>query len=122
MDTLLINLFGLAAIVLTVWWFWLAPKRNKKEVVSADERLEILVKDGVYEPDRIRISAGKKTVLHFRRDDASPCAEWVLFPDLEVSSQLAVDQTTDVTIPAADAGQYPFHCQMQMYRGTLVVE
>ncbi|WP_370463935.1 cupredoxin domain-containing protein [Microbulbifer sp. ALW1] len=32
-----------------------------------------------------------------------------------------VDQITEVTIPAADAGEYPFHCQMQMYRGTLIV-
>lgn len=122
MASLLINLLGLAAIALTVWWFWLAPQGNKQQAVGADEKLEILVKDGVYEPDRIRIAAGEEVVLHFRREDASPCAEWVLFPDLEVSAQLGVDQITEVTIPAADAGEYPFHCQMQMYRGTLVVE
>lgn len=122
MQAILINLSGLAAVALTIWWFWLAPKGRKQQATSADEKLEILVKDGVYEPDRIRIPAGKATALHFRREDASPCAEWVLFPDLEVSSQLAVDQVTEVTIPAADAGEYSFHCQMQMYRGTLVVE
>ncbi|WP_299596929.1 cupredoxin domain-containing protein [uncultured Microbulbifer sp.] len=122
MESLLINLSGLAAIALTLWWFWLAPKRNTLQAVGADEKLEILVKDGVYEPDRICVPAGTETVLHFRREDASPCAEWVLFPDLEVSAQLAVDQVTDVTLPAADAGEYPFHCQMQMYRGALVVE
>lgn len=122
METLLINLSGLAVIALTIWWFWLASKGNRPQAASADEKLEILVKDGVYEPARIRIPAGKETALHFRREDASPCAEWVLFPDLEVSSQLAVDQATEVTIPAAEVGEYPFHCQMQMYRGTLVVE
>ncbi|MCK7598538.1 cupredoxin domain-containing protein [Microbulbifer sp. CAU 1566] len=122
MTSLLINLSGLAAIALTVWWFWLAAKGNKQQSVSVDEKLEIQVKDGVYEPDRIRVSAGEETVLHFRREDASPCAEWVLFPDLEVSAQLGVDQITEVTIPAADAGEYLFHCQMQMYRGTLIVE
>lgn len=122
MEGLLINLSGLAAVALTIWWFWLAPKGNKQQAANADEKLEILVKDGVYEPDRIRIPAGKATALHFRREDASPCAEWVLFPDLEVSSQLSVDQVTEVTIPATEAGEYPFHCQMQMYRGTLVVE
>ncbi|WP_078083821.1 cupredoxin domain-containing protein [Microbulbifer mangrovi] len=119
---LLVNIIGLLLIAAIVWWFWLAAKGNKQQSVSADEKLEILVNDGVYEPDRIRVSAGEETVLHFRREDASPCAEWVLFPDLEVSAQLALDQITEVTIPAADAGEYPFHCQMQMYRGTLVVE
>jgi len=122
MQSLLINLTGLAAIALTVWWFWLTSKGKSTQAVGVDETLEILVKDGVYEPDRIRIEAGKETALHFRREDASPCAEWVLFPDLEVSAQLAVDQVTEVAIPATEAGEYPFHCQMQMYRGTLVVE
>ncbi|WGL18468.1 cupredoxin domain-containing protein [Microbulbifer bruguierae] len=122
MESLLINLLGVAAIALTVWWFWLAPKAKKQQAVGVEETLEILVKDGVYEPDRIRLPAGQETVLHFRREDASPCAEWVLFPDLEVSAQLAVDQITAVTIPAAEKGEYPFHCQMQMYRGLLVIE
>ena len=122
MESLLINLAGLLAIALTLWWFWLAPKGNRQQAVGVDEKLQILVKDGVYEPDRIRIAAGEKTALHFRREDASPCAEWVLFPDLEVSAQLAVDKITEVTVPATDAGEYPFHCQMQMYRGTLIVE
>jgi len=27
-----------------------------------------------------------------------------------------------VTIPPKKAGRYPFHCQMQMYRGTLVIK
>ncbi|MBB5212694.1 cupredoxin domain-containing protein [Microbulbifer hydrolyticus] len=122
MQALWINLAGLAAIVLTVWWFWLAPKGRKPQTVRVDEDLEIRVKDGVYEPERVHIPEGREAVLRFRREDASPCAEWVLFPDLEVSAQLAVDKITEVTIPATDAGEYPFHCQMQMYRGTLVVE
>jgi len=122
MQSLLINLLGIAAIALTVWWFWLVPKKHRSQAVGADEKLAIRVRDGVYDPERIRVPAATQTVLYFRREDASPCAEWVLFPDLEVSAQLAVDQITEVTIPAADAGEYPFHCQMQMYRGVLVVE
>ena len=122
MESVLINALGLIAIGFTLWWFWLAPRSGKAQAVGISEKLEILVKDGVYEPDRLRVTAGKETLLHFRRKDASPCAEWVLFPDLEVSAQLAVDKITEVKIPAAEVGEYPFHCQMQMYRGTLVVE
>ena len=122
MESVLINALGLAAIAFTLWWFWLAPKQQKSQIADVSEKLEILVRDGVYEPERVRVAAGKETLLHFRREDASPCSEWVLFPDLEVSAQLAVDKITEVKIPAADAGEYPFHCQMQMYRGILVVE
>jgi plastocyanin domain-containing protein len=91
-------------------------------VSVGDEQTEILVRDGVYEPDHIRLPAGEAATLYFRREDPSPCAEYVLFPDLEVSAQLAVDERTPVRLPPAEPGRYPFTCQMQMYRGTLTVE
>lgn len=122
MLTLTVNLIGLLLIAATLWWFWLGPKRRRAEAVSASEKLQILVKDGVYEPDRIRLPAGEPATLHFRREDPTPCAEWVLFPDLEVSAELVVHRDTAVKIPAAEPGEYPFTCQMQMYRGTLVIE
>lgn len=119
---ILINTIGLLLVAAILWWFWLGPKRHATEAVAAGEKLQIQVKDGIYEPDRIRLPAGQSATLHFRREDPTPCAEWVLFPDLEVSAQLAVHEDTAVTIPAVEPGEYPFHCQMQMYRGTLVVE
>ena len=122
MMSLLVNLGGLLLIAAIVWWFWLGPKQKAPAAVSATGQLEILVKDGVYEPDRIQLPAGEPATLYFRREDASPCAEYVLFPDLEVSAQLAVHERTPVALPAAERGEYPFTCQMQMYRGTLVVE
>lgn len=119
---ILFNLAGLALIAAIVWWFWLAPKWHQQAAVSGEKIQEIMVKDGIYDPDRIRLPAGHRHILRFHREDASPCAEWVLFPDLEVSAQLGVNQVTEVEIPAAKAGEYPFHCQMQMYRGTLVID
>lgn len=119
---LVVNLAGLLLIAAIVWWFWLGPRVQAAQAVSGAEKLEILVKDGVYEPERIRLPAGKAATLVFRREDPSPCAEYVLFPDLEVSAQLAVHHKTPVQIPATGPGEYPFTCQMQMYRGTLVVE
>ncbi|MFI2811489.1 MULTISPECIES: cupredoxin domain-containing protein [Microbulbifer] len=123
MMTLLVNVTGLVLIVAIVWWFWLAEAGRESEPVRAtDEEMEVLVKDGVYEPDHIRLPAGEPATLYFRREDPSPCAEYVLFPDLEVSAQLAVGERTPVRLPAAEPGKYPFTCQMQMYRGSLSIE
>nr|WP_255775281.1 cupredoxin domain-containing protein [Microbulbifer sediminum] len=120
---MLINISGLLLIAAIVWWFWLAQSgQDKASVNVGDEQTEILVRDGVYEPDHIRLPAGKPATLYFRREDPSPCAEYVLFPDLEVSAQLAVGERTQVQLPAAEPGKYPFTCQMQMYRGSLTVE
>lgn len=119
MLNLSINFAGLLLIAAIVWWFWLGPRAKKSPVVQGGETLEILVKDGVYQPARIQLPAGKGATLRFRREDAGPCAEYVLFPDLEVSAQLAVNRETVVEIPPGEPGEYPFTCQMQMYRGVL---
>ncbi|MFC6633103.1 cupredoxin domain-containing protein [Microbulbifer taiwanensis] len=118
--SLLINLLGLALIAGIVWWFWLAKRRPSVE--AAEPAALILVKDGVYEPERIHIAAGAETKLHFLREDPSPCAEYVVFADLDVSAQLAVGRETLVHLPPLAAGEYEFTCQMRMYRGRLVVE
>ncbi|WP_295803459.1 cupredoxin domain-containing protein [uncultured Microbulbifer sp.] len=120
MMTLAVNILGLLLIAAIVWWFWLAGRQISAAHFS--ESLEVMVKDGVYEPDTIEVPAGRPITLHFRREDPSPCAEYVVFPDLDISRQLAVHEATEVSLPALDTGKYPFTCQMKMYRGTLVVE
>lgn len=124
MLTMIVNVAGALLIAAIVWWFWIAGKKEKVGAANTVSRAEteILVKDGVYEPDRISLPAGSPATLKFRREDPSPCAEYVLFPDLEVSAQLAVNEVTEVRLPAAEPGKYPFTCQMQMYRGVLLVE
>ena len=114
----MINVAGLALIGLIVWWFWLYRPR---EVALAQAEV-VLVDNGTYQPARIRLPANRPASLAFLRRDASPCAELVLFPDLDISQTLALGQVTRIELPALAAGEYPFHCQMQMYRGTLLVE
>lgn len=115
----LINIAGLALIALIVWWFWLY---KPKEVEVGKEDLTIVVDAGTYQPSRIKIPADKPVTLQFIRKDASPCAEMVLFPDLDISDTLPLNKNKGIQLPALKAGVYPFHCQMQMYRGELSVE
>lgn len=114
----LVNVCGLLLIGLIVWWFWL----YKPRAVAADKAVVVLVDNGSYQPARIRIAADRATTLAFERRDPSPCADIVVFPDLDISQPLAVGQVTRIGLPAMAAGEYPFYCQMQMYRGLLIVE
>jgi plastocyanin domain-containing protein len=114
---LVLNLLGLGLIALIVWWFWL----YKPPVTTGAGNTEIVVENGVYSPARLQLTAEQPAVLHFLRKDKSPCAEMVVFPDLDISVELAVDKTIDVKLPPLSKGEYAFTCQMQMYRGTLVV-
>ena len=82
---MIINLLGLVLIAMIVWWFWLY-KPNK--TIVQDSEVLIEVRDGVYSPSSIQVSASQPVTLTFMRKDQSPCAETMLIPSLEISEQL----------------------------------
>jgi plastocyanin domain-containing protein len=116
---LIINLSGLVLIALIVWWFWLY-KPEKTALMTG--LIPITVENGVYHPAKIRVPAGEKITLSFLRQDSSPCSSIVRFENLELSEELPYNQPKEITLEALAPGSYPFSCQMQMYRGELVVE
>jgi len=118
-STLLVNAAVLALIGLVVWWFWLSKPRARQAVNDAVMR--ITVADGVYDPPRLSVSPGREVELEFLRRDPSPCAARVTFAGLDTSIELPVGTPVRVRLPALAPGEYAFTCDMQMYRGTLVV-
>ncbi len=114
-----INLAGIALILLIVWWFWIFKSPT---LVLQAHAIDVLVKDGVYRPSKIKIRANAATTIVFNRVDPLPCSETLLIPDLEINAMLTLNKKVVVEIPALLPGRYPFHCQMKMYVGELVVE
>ena len=86
------------------------------------ENVTIIVNNGIYQPSRIKVEAGKKTSLQFLRKDGSPCAATVLLPEFEISEELPLDVNKTIDLPSMPPGEYLFHCPMKMYSGTLIVE
>jgi plastocyanin domain-containing protein len=117
--TLIVNLVGLALIGLIVWWFWLSTPKAQRATTDV---IDVLVEGGVYTPARIQVPAGKAVKLRFLRKDPSPCAEKVLFDELGIAADLPVGTPIELIVTPKTAGEYAFTCQMQMYRGTLVVK
>ncbi|MDC0603045.1 cupredoxin domain-containing protein [Aliiglaciecola sp.] len=115
---IIINILGVALIAIIVWWFWLY-KPNKTVVINNEILIE--VKDGMYSPSSIQVSASQPVTLKFVRKDQSPCAETMLIPSLDISEQLKLNEVTQITLLDLSPGEYEFHCQMQMYRGVLKV-
>lgn len=115
---LLVNLIAVILFVFIIWWFWLSTPRTEK---TTDEVIDVIVDNGVYTPSRIEVNQNQALKLRFIRKDASPCAEKVIFEDLNLSADLPVDQPIEIEIPTADKGEYTFTCQMQMYRGSLII-
>lgn len=121
---LIINLVGILLIILIIWWFWLYSAENKQKMSAnkSNGEINIIVQDGVYQPSTIVLSANKTAILKFTRKDPSPCAAMVIFPDFEISEELPLNKTIAITLPMMKKGKYIFHCQMQMYKGYVVVE
>ncbi|WP_430461506.1 cupredoxin domain-containing protein [Thalassolituus sp. LLYu03] len=113
---LLINMAGIALIALIVWWFWLYKPDG---TFMKENKQVITIENGVYSPAHIRVPAGQDFLLTFLRKDPSPCAETLLIPALAFSDTLPLNKEKTVRVPALGAGEYAFHCQMQMYRGSI---
>lgn len=116
----LVNIAGVLLIGLIIYWFWLTTPRK----VSATQAkpVEILVKDGVYSPARIQAKQGEKIRLRFIRKDPSPCAAKVIFNALGKTLELPTNQSAEIELQLDEAGEIDFTCDMQMYRGKLIVE
>lgn len=93
-----------------------------KEVSISEDGVTITVENGTYQPSRIKLPSGKAVDLHFLRKDQTPCAAMVLFSDLGISEELPLNKLKKISLPPMEAGEYEFNCQMQMYRGSLVIE
>jgi plastocyanin domain-containing protein len=114
----IINIVGVLLIALIVWWFWL----YKPNETSASKDLVIDVENGVYTPAHIKLAANQATDIVFNRKDPAPCAEMLQVPAFDISETLALNKQTRIHLPAMPAGEYDFHCQMQMYKGKIHVQ
>lgn len=120
MTSLFVTLGGLLAIAAIVWWFWLSGPQAVR--AAAGTAIEIRVEGGVYQPASIVVPAGQSQTLRFLRIDVTPCAEKVVFADLNIVADLPIGKPHDVVLPALRAGSHEFTCQMGMYRGKVSVQ
>lgn len=94
----------------------------KNEVAGGNGTQEVDVRvRGGYSPDSIVVERGRPVRLTFLRDESSPCSETVVFDDFDVRATLPEGVPVIVEITPDEPGSYAFGCEMDMYRGTLVV-
>ncbi len=119
---LLVTLGGLGLIGAEVWWFLLSKNKSQQATNNQGiQELEIVV-DGGYNPDRINVNVGQPVRLNFFRKDPSSCLEKVLLPDFHKALDLQLNKTTSVEFIPTQAGEYTFHCGMNMFRGVVEVQ
>jgi plastocyanin domain-containing protein len=113
---------GIGLIGLELWWFLFSTTKAQTAQVAEGVQLVNITVDGGYSPDHVVVQAGQPVQLNFSRKDPSSCLEQVILPDFNKAIDLPLNQTVTVEIFPQTAGTYPFHCGMNMFRGTLSVE
>ena len=98
----------------------LFQRKPPSSAAASDADTRVTVKAG-YSPDTIIAQVGKPLRITFRREEASPCSERVVFPDFGVTADLPQNQDVAVDLLPQRAGEYGFECGMGMLRGRLVV-
>ncbi|MBW3554719.1 MAG: heavy metal translocating P-type ATPase [Gemmatimonadetes bacterium] len=110
------------ALILFLFWFFFGPKRGKAAAFRAGVQEATIRVEGAYQPNVVTVKAGSPVRLRFDRQEATDCSNRVVLPDFDISRALPAFQTTTIELTPHEAGEYPFACAMNMYRGTLVVE
>ncbi|NET27047.1 cupredoxin domain-containing protein [Okeania sp. SIO1I7] len=119
---ILVTLGGLGLIGAEVWWFLFSKTKSQKAITNQGiQELEIIV-DGGYKPHRVVVQAAQPVRLIFFRKDPSSCLEKVLLPDFYKALDLELNQRTSVEFTPTEAGEYTFHCGMNMFRGVVEVQ
>ena len=123
LDNVLVTIGAAGLIGGIVWFFW-GPRREgyRAAVASSGYQEAMVLVKGGYAPDTIVVRAGKPVRLTFRREEASPCSEMVVFGDFGKSATLPEGESVPLEFLPKDPGTYEFTCQMGMLRGQLVVE
>ncbi len=116
--TLLINLFGIALIILVYWFFFM---KKESKAISVEDEITITAEGG-YNPDVILVKKGKPVTLKFYRKDESSCLEEVVIPDFNIREHLALNKTTEIIINPTEVGEYEISCGMNMFHGKIKVE
>lgn len=122
-DQLAVTTAGVLWVAFVVWFFWLKREEGVRAMLTSSGYQEamILVKGG-YTPDTVVVERSKPVRLVFRREEASPCSEQVVFDAFKKSARLPEGTPVAIELMPTEPGEYGFTCQMGMLRGTLVVE
>lgn len=123
MDTaqIVVTAGGIVVIGFILWFFF-GPKTTTtaRDDATGVQAVEVVVRGG-YTPDRIEVKQGRPVRLTFLRQESNPCTEQVILGDFGISRTLPEGERVPVEFTPDKAGEFTFHCGMNMVRGKLVV-
>lgn len=89
---------------------------------SAVQIARIYVTPQGYEPASMTVQAGRPIKLRFLRTSENVCGTEVMFPSLDLKRALPLNQPVDIELTPSKSGEVAFVCDMNMLKGTIIVQ
>ncbi|CEN29562.1 cupredoxin domain-containing protein [Lactococcus piscium] len=124
---MLINIITVIIAVIVIsfilWWFFgnHESAAGTAEIVDGQQLATISV-DGGYSPETLIFKQGMPAKLTFNRKDPSTCLEHVVFPDFGIDEALPVNQNVVIDFDTRKAGEYAYHCGMNMFHAKVIIK
>ena len=83
---------------------------------------KIIVNEQGFEPAKVALRAGTPARLTFVRTTDKTCGTEVVFPSLDITRALPLNEAVRIEFTPAKAGEIAFACGMNMLRGAVVVQ
>ncbi len=122
MDTsqIIVTLIGALLIAFVLWFFFGQREATVAKSSHGVQEIAVVVNGG-YAPDRIEVVKNQPVRLLFKREEDNPCTEKVVLGAWNIVRDLPRGETVPVEFTPHESGQFPFHCSMNMVRGTIIV-
>lgn len=111
---------GGVGVIGFILWYFFGPKPTTvaRDDAMGVQEIEVVVRGG-YTPDRIEVRQGRPVRLVFVRKESNPCTEQVILGDFGISRTLPEGERVPIEFTPDKAGEFTFHCGMNMVRGML---
>ncbi len=76
---------------------------------------------GTYSPNYLKVKKGIPVRIHYSADEDVGCGREVIFPEFKQRKLAPSTGEVLIEFTPTKAGTFPFHCPMQMFRGTIEV-
>jgi plastocyanin domain-containing protein len=90
--------------------------------VQASGKLSVTVGDNGFVPSAVTASKGQPLTLEFKRVSDKTCATQVVFPELNITKDLPLNNVVAISIPTDQPRKLAFQCGMGMYKSSVVIQ
>ena len=98
------------------------PPANGRSETAHIQSAKVVVNEQGFEPAKVTLRAGTLARLTFVRTTDKTCATEVVFPSLNIKRALPLNEPVQIEFTPAKTGEIAFACEMNMLRGTVVVQ